>query len=180
MRNQIHEQVQLALLQEEPVLASCQAKAGVLRDQLAALGSELKTFNESELQIAKMEREIELVQTSYRKYSTSLEQARIDQALESQRISNISVVQPATYEPRAVRPRKTTILGLGFVAALLGAVGLALLAEQMDRSLRDREDVEKKLNLAVFASVPRLSEKQLAINGNGRNHSDDYANAGLR
>ena len=166
--NRLHEETHLSLLQEEPVLAALQAKAVALGGQLAAVRSELKDFNENELRIANLQREIELDQANYRKYSANLEQARIDQALEDQRISNISVFQPASYEPKPVRPRKMIILLLGLATGLFGAVATALVAEQLDHRLRTPDDVERKLDLPVLGTVPRLRAKRFALHANGR------------
>jgi polysaccharide biosynthesis transport protein len=78
------------------------------------------------------------------------------------------VAQPASYEPKPVRPQKPLVLGMGFLAALLGAAGISLLAEQRDRALRDAEDVEERLSLPVLGTLPRLPERQLSLSGNGR------------
>ena len=80
--NRPYEESHLALLLEEPALASVQAKTGALRQQLAGVRGELKTRNDSELRIARLPRDVELQRTAYAKYSTNLEQARIDPALE--------------------------------------------------------------------------------------------------
>ena len=51
-----------------------------------------------------LQRELALQDAKYRKYSENREQARIDQALETNKISNISVVQQATASTKPVRP----------------------------------------------------------------------------
>ena len=56
--------------------------------------------------LAQLEREANLLDTNYRRYSENLEQARIDESLEAQRISNITVAQPATFNPKPASPKK--------------------------------------------------------------------------
>jgi len=163
--NQVYEQGQLKLLAEEPKLSSLRAKANVLTGQLLAANNALQTLNQNELRIVKLQREIQLLDASYRKYSVNLEQARIDQALEIERLSNIDVVQPATYNVKPVRPRKRVNLALGFVVAVLGAVGLALLLEYRDHSLRSPEDIEHSLRVPTLVSIPRMRSEQLVLNG---------------
>jgi polysaccharide biosynthesis protein PslE len=166
--NRVHEEAQLALMVEEPALASLQAKSGTLQRQLAGVRGELKSLNENELRIAKLQREVELCQVSYRKYATDLEQARIDMALQEQRMSNISVAQPATYEPKPVYPRKGSMLLFGLMFGVFGGVGLALLADWRDHSFHAAADVERRLDMAVLGSIPRLREKELKVDGNGK------------
>jgi len=163
--NEVYQQGQLTLLAQEPVLSSLRAKAGVLRQQLLAARAAVRTLNQNEMQIAKLQREIDLFDANYRKYSANLEQARVDQALQVEQMSNIEVVQGATYDAKPVRPRKRVNLALGLFVAVAGAIGLALLLEYGDHSLRSPEDVEKNLQVPMLVSIPCLHRKQLIQNG---------------
>ena len=85
-----------------PCCRKCRAGLvpGAGEQATAAIGRSrggMKLFNQREVQIAKLERDIDLQPTNYRRYSVNFEQARIDQALESQRMSNVSIVEAATY-----------------------------------------------------------------------------------
>src|SRR5205807_9456619 len=77
-----------------------------------------------------------LQESHYRRYAENLEQAQIDRALEAERISNISIVQPPTYDPEPVRPRLPVYFGLGLFVAVLGSLGLAVLAEHRNPAPR--------------------------------------------
>jgi tyrosine-protein kinase Etk/Wzc len=155
--NRIYEEVQLTLLKQEPVLAALRVKADTLREQLDRQRHDFQAFNENSLRVARLERGLALQESHYRRYAENLEQAQIDQSLEAGRLSNISIVQPATYDPNPVRPRLLVTLGLGLLVAVFGGVGLALAAERLDRSVKTPEDVEKQLALPLLASVPCLS-----------------------
>jgi uncharacterized protein involved in exopolysaccharide biosynthesis len=162
------EETQLSLLGEQPVLASLEAEAGVLEQQLVELRAKLKTLNDHQVEVARLKREVELRDTTYRKYAASYEQARIDHSLQAERLSNVNVIQPATLEARAVRPNALMNLALGFVAALCGSLGLVFLAESLDRSLQTTEQIEQRLDVPVLASIPRVKHKQMTVNGKGR------------
>ncbi len=86
------------------------------------------------MRIAALQREVDLLETDYRKYSANMEQARIDQQLEVQHMSNIGVVQPASYEPRPVRPRTMLNLLLGIGVGLFGGLALPLVLDQFGGS----------------------------------------------
>jgi uncharacterized protein involved in exopolysaccharide biosynthesis len=164
--NRIYEEAQSSLMHSEPLLASLRSKASILNDQLAQAQSELKEFNDGEVRIADLQREIDLRAGSYGRYSASLQQSGIDQALELQKISNINIVQPATYNPKAVRPR--VFLSL-LVALLLGgitSIGAGLAAEAYDHSFKTATDIEQQLQLPVLATLPRM--ELAALGGNGR------------
>ena len=166
--NPLFEETQLSLLREEPLLAATQAKAAAVRAQLAALRDQQKRFNENELRVAQLENEVELLQANYRKHTISLEQARVDHALEVQRMSNISVVHPATLERRPVSPQVALNLALGVLLGGLGGLGLALARGRLDHRLRTALDIEDKLELPVLGCVPVLPARQPVLDGNGR------------
>ncbi len=161
----IYEQTRLALAEEEPVLESLTARAAALERQLGAVQAELDVLTAAEVQLAKLRREIELREADYRRYAVNLEQARIDDALESQRMSNISLVQPASYEARPVRPRAVLNLAMGMLIGLCGAFGTALFAEHADHSFRTPEDVERRLEIPALVAIPRVSREALRTNG---------------
>jgi uncharacterized protein involved in exopolysaccharide biosynthesis len=164
--NRPYEEAQSFLIHEEPVLASLRSKADVLRQQLSQSQSELREYNNYEVRLADLQREIDLRTASYGRYSESLRQAGIDQAMEVQKISNINIVQPATYDPRPVRPRVFTSLLLALVLGGLSTILVALAAETYDHSFRTAEDIEHQLQMPVLATLPRM--EPVAYGGNGR------------
>ena len=104
-----HAQVtQLAMLTEKATVSELQGKAKALKGELAQAQRELQVLNDNEMRITQLEREIDIQKGNYRNYSEKLEQTRIDRALEVGKISNISIVQPATYPVKPIRPRDPT------------------------------------------------------------------------
>jgi len=161
--SEAHKQVKLALLAERATFSSLQAKSKEQKTLLVSARNELKAINDGEIHLVQVEREMSIQNDNYRKYSQNLEQARIDQALEVGKISNISVVQPATYPIKPVRPRKMLNLALGFFLGIFGALGLAFFSEYMDHTFRKPEDIEERLQLPMLTSIPRLNGKAIEI-----------------
>ncbi|MGW8256396.1 MAG: GumC family protein [Thermoguttaceae bacterium] len=151
-------QARLDLLAEEPLLASLDARSSKLHDQLSAARQEMKVFNADALRVAELQREVDLLDSEYRKYSTSLEQARIDQALELRKMSNINIAQRATFEPNPISPRPLLNLILGLSVGLFGAVGLCMICAQMERTPKEVEE-EKKPISTFFAALQKLKAK---------------------
>ncbi len=163
--SRLFEDVQIALARQGPALAALRARAESLGAELARERQRLAKLTHDHLRVASLQREVDLQEAHYRKYADGLEQARIDQALEAQRISNINVAQPATYDARPVRPRLLVNLGLGLFAAALASVGLALLLHSLDRSFQAPEDLQARLGLPVLASLPYLVPNRSSTNG---------------
>lgn len=156
--NTTHQQLDLAMLSEMATLSSLEAKARVVSGQLIAARKEINELNDTELRLVNLQRELGLQDTKYRKYSENREQARIDQAMETTKISNISVIQKASASLKPVKPRKTLNLALGFFLGIFGALGLAFFSEYLDHSIKTPQDVEEKLELQLLASIPFLKK----------------------
>jgi uncharacterized protein involved in exopolysaccharide biosynthesis len=151
----VHQGVQTELMAAQALAASHRAEAELLAKQLDAVQSKIRSVNDLELEVTQLERKVDLLTTSYRSYSISREQARIDQALAAGRISNINVVQPASLLNKPSNPPIRLTMVLGFVLATLGSVLVALGAEYLDRSVKSPEQIEHELGMPVLFSVPR-------------------------
>ncbi|HEV3301890.1 MAG TPA: hypothetical protein VG055_19705 [Planctomycetaceae bacterium] len=153
-----HEELRLMLLKERPALASARAKSSLLRTQLAEAKEQLRILNGNENRIDQMQREAQILDVSYRKYSVSLEQARLDQSLESQRISNINVAQPASLSLQPVRPQRSLFLAAGLLLALFGGPTLAVLFDAFRSLSTSRREVGYRIDVPSMAPSPALAD----------------------
>lgn len=151
----------LSLLSERAQVASLTARKQELQQQRDLVFEELRRLNSSEIRIADLQRKVDLAEANYRTYANKLEESRMFGALEAERISNVKVVQPATYVTKHVSPRLGLTLAAGFVMATLGAFLVALLADNLDRSLKTTDQIEQQLQLPVLLSVPRMTEERV-------------------
>lgn len=165
--NRAYEEVQLALLRQLPTHSSLAARAKALETELAQANGQVQKFNADSLEVARLQREIDVQMGQWRRYATTLEQARMDASMGTSKISNISIVQPASYSLQPVRPRIKVNLLLGLIAATLGALGLALTAEYLDHSFKSVEDVERALDLPALTSIPLWNPRRMSLNGKG-------------
>ncbi len=159
--NHTYEELRLIQLRQRAQLASLRARSATLETQLADARHEMETLNGNEMRIAQKQRDIQILEGSYRKYADSLEQARIDESLERQRISNINIAEAPTLNHEPVRPKALLTLVLGFAVGLVGGLCLALAVEYFDHSLKTSDEIERRLNVPVLASIPQINGRQL-------------------
>ena len=76
------------------------------------------------------------------------------------RSSNIRVVDPALIPRRPSRPNKTRNILLSIMVGLLGGIGLALLREYLDNTVKTPDDIETLARLPSLAVVPALVQFQ--------------------
>ena len=160
--NTTHTAVQTALFTEQAALSSLEAQVATIRGKLAGAQAELKALNDVRVKITALTREIGIQEANYRRYSENLEQARIDHALESGKISNINVVQTATLPIKPVRPRNIINLLLGLFLGIFGGVVLAFLSEYLDHSIKTPDEAEERLRLPALACIPHVRTSRIS------------------
>src|SRR5215471_15927353 len=105
-----------------------------------------------------LKREAEANKTLYDSLQTKLKEGQIASGLKS---SNIRIVDPALVPTTPARPAKTRNLMLAFLVGLVGGIGLALLREYLDNTVKTPDDVETLARLPSLAVVPTFSDNGL-------------------
>jgi polysaccharide biosynthesis transport protein len=107
-----------------------------------------------------LKREAEANKVLYDGLLTKLREAGVSAGLRS---SNIRIVDPAMIPSAPSRPAKTRNVALAFVVGLVGGIGLALIREYMDNTVKTPDDIETLARLPSLAVVPQFE----ATDGNG-------------
>jgi capsular exopolysaccharide synthesis family protein len=102
-----------------------------------------------------LKREAEANKALYDSLETKLKEAQISSGLKS---SNIRIVDPAMVPSTPSRPAKTRNIALAFLVGLVGGIGLALLREYLDNTVKTPDDVETLARLPSLAVVPAFTD----------------------
>jgi polysaccharide biosynthesis protein PslE len=121
--------VERIALDNRTLAKSLDAKANLLREQLAAEDEGLRSINASELELATLTRKLELAKANYLNYASKFEQTRIDNELNIEGISNISVLQSPSTSLIPSRPRPALYLCIGVVLGIFAATIITLVSE---------------------------------------------------
>ncbi|TWT36355.1 tyrosine kinase [Posidoniimonas corsicana] len=152
--NPVRRALSLELKQQETLAAGLSARLKALDEQKRLVVSDMKRLNQFEVEVDGLQREAQLASDKYFKYANNLEQARIDEELQAQRVSSFSVPQPATLQEKPVSPSKLLVAAGALMLAVGGAVGAVVLSESLNGNVRSASEVEHDLGLPVFAEVP--------------------------
>ncbi len=118
--------LELSLLEELAHRESQQSLENQLRKMVDHAHSELKLWGEQEIQISRLQRTTELAERNYQSAAEKLEQARLSRELDQQHITNLRLVQPASFSDKPIGMGKKVVVALGGFVALIGGLGLPL------------------------------------------------------
>ncbi|MGD9854411.1 MAG: GumC family protein [Planctomycetaceae bacterium] len=152
--NPIAQELTQQLLTAEAQSQGVQQSIATLQEQRREVLARLDGLIEQEAELTRLEREAAVLDANYRNHQEKLEEARIIDALQTERISNVNVVQPAPLVERPTSPNKRAIAALALFLGLAGALGVAFLAEALDPTLRTREQAESQLGMPVLSTIP--------------------------
>lgn len=159
--SQTHQAAELALQEREAQLAALSARCEALDGKLASANGELTKLNAAELELTRMEREIELARANYRKYSENFEQVRIDQELEAAKISSLNLMQPPTLSETPASPAPLPTLAMGGCLAALASVAVALVCHRP--SLRHRSSALQIAETSYESSPPPPRPRRVEV-----------------
>lgn len=140
------------------------ARLDLLSQRLDQQKTATNAMSEKLVQYNILKREAEANKSLYDGLQTKLKEAGISVGLKS---SNIRVVDPAMVPSSPARPAKTRNIALAILAGLVGGIGLALLREYLDNTVKTPDDVETLARLPSLAVVPAFREGPSATRRTG-------------
>jgi tyrosine-protein kinase Etk/Wzc len=114
-------------------------KAGI-DQQLAGLDGQIRGLPAREKNFADLVRGRDAIAESYRVYSLKLEEARISDEMDRQKIANIRVIQEPIVPLRPILPRTRANLAVGLVAGFVIGAGIAFLLGASRKEAGDAAD----------------------------------------
>jgi uncharacterized protein involved in exopolysaccharide biosynthesis len=130
------------------------AREESLTKELEKAQARLRDLRQSESDGMNLETEVKHLTDRYWASVSGLDQAEQSAALDRERVSNVSVVQPATVPNEPIAPRRTRMIAMILFAGLATGLGLAFVREFFDDTVKSRDEAETKLGLTVLAVVP--------------------------
>jgi uncharacterized protein involved in exopolysaccharide biosynthesis len=152
--NENHRTLSLALAEAESKLAGLQAELTELNGQRTVVQAELLKTNDFEVELLDLERARQLANSNFHASATKFEQARIDEELDAQRITNVAVAQEATLAEKPISPSKLILAALSMLLLFGGTTAMVLACEKLNSRIANEAEAEQILGLPVLATVP--------------------------
>ena len=155
--NPNYQHLQVTLYQNKAELVALKAKAQTQKAQLAQYQQNLEKLNKIDVQLNRLLQKVDVDRGRYRLYLSKFEESRISDAMDTEKIASVSLIQPASPPRKPVSPKKLLNFLLAILLGAFGGLGLAFFVEYLDDKLEKVEDVEKVFQLPVLASVPEVT-----------------------
>ncbi len=156
--NTVYQNLQQEILRNQAELKALRAKEETQRAQLTGYQEKLEKLNRIEKELNDLKQQVEVDRQNYRLYLTKFEESRISNAMDTEKIANVSLIEPARPPIKPVSPKIFLNIVLSIFLGGIGGLGLAFFSEYLDDSLEKNEDVENHLGLPVLASIPEMKK----------------------
>lgn len=151
--NPIYQQLLSDLVSKETHLCVCQEKEKAIVEIIKRFPNELAISAEKQIEWDTLSSAVHFAQKNLDSLKSQLEAARITEA---QKISEISVVDPALVPLKPKGLPKAGYPFLGILVGLMGGIGLAFFLEYIDDSVKTIETIEEELKLSVYGIIPEI------------------------
>ena len=147
-------------------LESRVAEQAALERAIAQREDHLMNLNERSVQYNILRREFETNRELYDALLQRMKEIGVSAGVQK---SNISVIDPAPVPTVAFRPNLQKNLAIASMLGLMVGIGLALLLEFLDSTIRRTEDIERLVDRPVLGLIPLLRPRdQRATGAKGR------------
>jgi uncharacterized protein involved in exopolysaccharide biosynthesis len=146
--------LELTLLNEQSQLDALRGKGQSLAGLRHKLQGDLETLTANETALALLQREVDQAESRHAEYAQKLEQARINRSLDEERISSISLVQPASFATKPSGPRRLYVLAFGMLLATASALTVPLAGNWLNPALVSGPEVARLLDLPLVGLIP--------------------------
>jgi uncharacterized protein involved in exopolysaccharide biosynthesis len=155
--NVVAEDLQKDMINTRVELASLEVRLAQQKQQLEALDKEVQTLDYQENYVRDLRRELLSSEQMYEAYLKRLEEARVSDDMDRQKMTSISVVERASVPLVPVSPSKPLayFLAAAAIAGLGGGVVGAFLLEYLGQGLMVAQKAEKRLQLPVLLVITK-------------------------
>ena len=159
VNERLHAEVQKMIRAVETDYKVAKGREETVLANVNELRREARALNDREAQALSLQREKDSVEDIQATVLKRLKETGLESALTA---SNVRVTEPATLPMFPIRPRTRLIWTMASVLGLSLGVGVAFMADSLDRRARSPEDIERVLGVPVLGVVPTFRARRHA------------------
>lgn len=151
----VYQEVQKQLLNNKTEASALKVRFADVTKQLGELNAEIQSLEALENRYKELAREAKSNEEKYHGYRQRLEEAKVYDELDRQKMTSVSVIERASapLAPVNVRPLPI-LLAVAFGLAFFGSLGITYLRELGKQVMSTALEAEKRLDLPVLITIP--------------------------
>ncbi len=154
-KQNLQHQVAIVVSSIEHTYNQAQSNAAALSGAVSEVKGSIRQANEKQFALTDLERD---VKTNQQVYDMFLRRFKETSAATDLTKPVASIVDPAVPPSVPIRPKKARIVMVALVLGLLFGVGVAVLLERLDTTVRSTEEVGLRLNQPILTTLPLLKD----------------------
>lgn len=172
---------------EHPAYQALENKIKALSGSIGELESQAKNLPAVEQELLQLERDVKISDGIYTSLLNTYHQLRMTK---EGKLGNVRVIDPALKPQSSSKPNRSGMISTAGGIGLVLGIGMAFLRNRLRPGIRHADDLEQKLGLNVFATIPfspvqkvlneAIKAKQPGVHLLSRVKTDDPAIESLR
>lgn len=149
----------------EPELAKTEAALAGFRAQREIMAKQLQGYRQRQLELESatsqynnLDRSLRQAEENYKLYAKKEEEARIANALDQQKISNVTIAEMPTKPVSPFKPNRPMTMIIGLLMSFFVSLSIAFLMEYFTNTISSAEDFSDLENVADLGSIPKAKQ----------------------
>lgn len=151
-------EVSARFTREHPAYRTLVQQRASLNQEKEQLNSQIKVLPETQQEVLRLMRDVEVNQEIYVGLLNKVQELRI---MKAGTVGSVRIIDKALVQPAPVKPKKPLVAVLAAMLGAMGSVGIVLLKAAFNRGIESPEQLEEQ-GISVYASIP-LSEHQQKV-----------------
>jgi len=143
---------------EHPAYRTLIQQRASLNQEKDQLNSQIKALPETQQEVLRLMRDVEVNQEIYVGLLNKVQELRI---MKAGTVGSVRIIDKALVQPDPIKPKKLFVAILAAMLGGMGSIGYVLVKAAFNRGIESPEQLEEQ-GVSVYASIP-LSEHQLKV-----------------
>lgn len=143
---------------EHPAYRTLIQQRASLNQEKEQLNSQIKALPETQQEVLRLMRDVEVNQEIYVGLLNKVQELRI---MKAGTVGSVRIIDKALVQPDPVKPKKALVAILTALLSAMGAISYVLLKSALNKGIESPEQLEEQ-GIAVYAAIP-LSEHQAKV-----------------
>lgn len=154
--NAVHQTLREKILSQSAELAALAAEEQTANTQVSDFDNRLQAINENIYRIKALERQRELLESSYKLYLQNTEQAKVSEDRQRAQISELAISQRGGLPLSPIKPRKWLYILIAVAGGTILSISLAFTMEFSDTTIGREDELETLLDVPSLGSLSKL------------------------